>query len=112
MASEASLKRAEILKTEACDCEANTGRKKSGQGSYKRFYCGGCLAVALDEARAEGEKQRAEHDEVLAGVIAKTRAEALKEGAERERWGCHRLVDRWAGEKIAARGRMRGPEEE
>lgn len=67
MASEWARKKAERLKSDPCDCESKAGRKKSGQGSYKRFYCSGCLAAALDAAR--------------------------EEGAQRERWWCRELAE-------------------
>lgn len=105
--------KAERIKTEACDCEAKAGRKKSGQGSYKRFYCEGCLAAALDEARAEGRAEALGDAIPLKDLMAEALAVARAESAERERWECWRIC--WVNEiadQIQARGPMRGPEEE
>lgn len=65
-------KRAEDFHRESCDCPDKSGRKKHGRGAYRRFYCVGCLAAALDAAREEWRKRGEER------------------GAQRERWECHR----------------------
>lgn len=80
MASEWARKKAERLKSDPCDCESKAGRKKSGQGSYKRFYCSGCLAAALDAAR--------------------------EKGAQRERWECHRNAERCKYERASQASSM------
>lgn len=69
-------KRAEDFHRESCDCPDKSGRKKHGQGAYRRFYCVGCLAAALDAAREEWRKRGEER------------------GAQRERWECHRNAER------------------
>lgn len=50
-------KRAEDFHRESCDCPDKSGRKKHGRGAYRRFYCVGCLAAALDAAREEWRKR-------------------------------------------------------
>lgn len=92
-------KRAEDFHRESCDCPDKSGRKKHGQGAYRRFYCVGCLAAALDAAREEGRKEGEER------------------GAERERRGCweeaaESETANEAAARISQRGPMRGPEEE
>lgn len=59
MASEWARKKAESFRTEVCDCPENAGRKRSGQGAYRRFYCSSCFAAALDEAVEMGREAAA-----------------------------------------------------
>lgn len=84
------------------------------------------FAAALDEARAEGaESAVATAADAFAGKVAQAYKRGFEVGAERERWACHQAVtetnlpDTYSepaleelAARIAARGPMRGPEEE
>lgn len=99
--------------------------------SWHTPECGQCanIAAALDEARAEGEKAAVTTAaDVFASDVAQAYERGFKAGAELERWECYCLMASPAvgmssppkvrtavqalAAAIAARGPMRGPEEE
>lgn len=83
----------------------------------------------MSEASRKKAEEIAEGDDALLRVVTAALDEAREEGAQRERWECHRIAaetpdecgEYWRScercgahiaDAISARGPMRGPEEE